>query len=294
MTSIVTTQPFELISNDFVHLERSVGGYEYILVLMDHFTRYAQAYATKNKSAHTVAEKIYNDFVLKFGYPSRIHHDQGGEFENQLLGCLEKFCGIRHSHTTPYHPQGNGQVERFNQTLLGMLRTRPEEKKSRWRDYLGKVVHAYNCTRHSTTGFSPFFLLYVRHPRLPIDLVFNTEPITGCRGSASYPEYARRWHTVMREAYQLASKRSRDLQHQSKEQYDRRARSSVLEPENRVLVRNLNEKGGPEKLRSHWEQDIYRIVKRVGEGGFTSVPGSVWAEFKWTHVNFTPESFTAM
>ena len=265
MTSIVTTQPFELISIDFVHLERTVGGYEYILVLMDYFTRSAQAYATKNKSAHTVAEKIYNDFVLKFGYPSHIHHDQGGEFENQLLGCLEKFCGIRHSRTTPYHPQGNGQVERFNQTLLGMLRTLPEQKKSRWRDYLGKVVHAYNCTRHSTTGFSPFFLLYDRHPRLPIDLVFNTEPITGCRGSASYPEYARRWHTAMREAYQLASKRSRDLQHQSKQQYDRPARSSVLEPENRVLVRNLNENGGPGKLRSHWEQDIYRIVKRVSE-----------------------------
>ena len=265
LTNIVTTQPFELISIDFVHLERSVGGYEYILVLMDHFTRYAQAYATKNKSANTVAEKIYNDFVLKFGYPCRIHHDQGGEFENQLLGCLEKLCGVRHSRTTPYHPQGNGQVERFNQTLLGMLRTLPEQKKSRWRDYLGKVVHAYNCTRHATTGFSPFFLLYGRHPRLPIDLIFNTEPITSGTGSESYPEYARRWRAAMKEAYRLASKRSHNLQHQSKEQYDRRARSSVLEPGNRVLVRNLNEKGGPGKLRSHWEQDIYQIVKRAGE-----------------------------
>jgi len=146
-----------------------------------------------------------------------------------------------------------------------MLRTLPEQKKSRWRDYLGKVVHAYNCTRHATTGFSPFFLLYGRHPRLPIDLIFNTEPITSGTGRESYPEYARRWRTAMKEAYQLASKRSHNLQHQSKEQYDRRARSSVLEPGNRVLVRNLNEKGGPGKLRSHWEQDIYQIVKRAGE-----------------------------
>ena len=265
MASIVTTQPFELISIDFVHLERSAGGYEYILVLMDHFTRYSQAYATKNKAAHTVAEKLYNDFILKFGYPARIHHDQGGEFENQLLNSLEKICGVRHSRTTPYHPQGNGQVERFNQTLLAMLRTLPEQKKSRWREFLNKVVHAYNCTKHASTGFSPFFLLFGRSPRRPIDLIFDTKPTAGRNSTENYPEYTRKWRKAMTEAYQLASKRSQDGQRQSKEQYDRRVRSTVLQPDDRVLVRNLNEKGGPGKLRSHWEQEIYRVIKRVEE-----------------------------
>ena len=258
---VITTAPYELVSIDFVHLEKSSGGYEYILVIVDHFTRYAQAYRTRNKAAKTVAEKMYIDYILRFGFPAKIHHDQGGEFENKLLKTLEEFCGIGHCRTTPYHPQGNGQVERFNRTLLDMLRTLPENEKSRWKDHVSKVVHAYNCTRNDTTGFSPFYLLFGPHPRLPIDLISQTQtPST----KQEYPQYVKHWRAAMEEAYSMAQDKIKEKGIKAKRSYDRWVRSSVLEPGDRVLVRNFNERGGPGKLRSFWENDIYVVVNRKG------------------------------
>ena len=168
-----------------------------------------------------------------------------------------------HSRTTPYHPRGNSLVERMNRTLLNMPRTLPETRKSSWKDHVNKLIHAYNYTVHESTGYSPFFLLFGRSPRLPIDAIFDPQPETGAR---SHAEYVTKWKTAMQEAYSLALKSATKSAIRGKRNYDKRVRSSALQVGDRVLVCNLTPRSGPGKLRAFCEDEIQVVIARKGEG----------------------------
>ncbi len=115
-----------------------------------HFTCFAQVYPTENKSEKTAADKIFQDFV-----PERLHHDQGKESVNSLFSRLQQLAGVGHSHTTQYYLQGI-QSKDWTAHSCGWCK---RKKKSQWKEPPLHNVHAYNCTRHEATDFSPFFLL---------------------------------------------------------------------------------------------------------------------------------------
>ena len=129
LVNITSSQPMELVCIDFLSLERSKGGFENILVITDHFTRYAQAFPTRNQEAKTTAKVLFDNFIVHYGFPARLHSDQGRNFESNVIKELCSLASVEKSRTTPYHPMGNGMVERFNQTLLNMLGTLKEHQK---------------------------------------------------------------------------------------------------------------------------------------------------------------------
>ena len=191
------------MSLDFLKVDKAKGGFEYVHVLTDLFTRYVQASATKTKSAKAAAEKLYNNYILTYGFPSQIHHDCGREFCYSLFEKLHQLCGIKLSKTIPYHPSGNGQTKRMNRTIISMLKTLNKNQKASWKDYLSKLVFTYNSTINKSTGYSPFFLMFGRSSRLPIDSMFTVD-IGEKKTQKTCYQFVSDWKNQMNEAIQIA------------------------------------------------------------------------------------------
>ena len=198
----------EMICIDYLTLHMSKGNYQYFLVITDHFTRYAQAVPTRNMSACTTADALFNTFIVHYGFPARIHSDQGANFESRLIRELCSLAGIEKSSTTPHHPMGNGMCERFNRSLMDMLGTLKLEKKKDWKNFIGPLVHAYNSTPHSSTSYSPFFFMFGREARLPIDVVLGVDTD---KGHTDYCNYVTDLQNKLRAAHHAASEASKKL-----------------------------------------------------------------------------------
>ena len=116
------------------------------------------------------AQTLWKNFLVHYGWPERILTDQGESFENNLIQELCELAQVKKLLTSPYHPETNGQCERFNATLINMLGTLPIHAKKNWQEWVTSLTHVYNCTVSSVTGFSPYFLIFGWTPKIPLDI----------------------------------------------------------------------------------------------------------------------------
>ena len=147
----------------------SHSGNKYILVVVDHFTKWSEAYAIPNQEAVTVAHKLTQEWFFRFSPPESLLSDQGKQFESQLIQEICRMLQIKKLRMSAYHPQCDGTAERFNRTLLSMLSTAVKDKPTEREDHLCPLCMAYNSSVHCSTGFTPFYLNFDREARLPLD-----------------------------------------------------------------------------------------------------------------------------
>jgi len=150
-------------------------------------------------------------------------------------------------------------TEMFIQTLLNMLGTLEDEGKSNWKAHVPTLVHAYNCTRHESTGVAPHFLMFGRHPRLAFDAFLGIHPDTF--NQRKEEEYVSGLTRRLQFAYKVASREAIRQGRRHKRQYDTKVREAVIQPGDRVLVRNVGLKG-KQKLPDRLEKDAYIVIEQ--------------------------------
>jgi len=257
LESITTSAPLELVCIDFWSAEDNNNKSVDVLVITDHFTKLAHAFPCQDQTAKKVAKKLWDNFFCVYGFPQRLHSDQGANFQSELVAELLEMAGVTQSRTTPYHPMGNGGTERFNRTLGGMLRSLPPRSKHKWPQMVQSMTFAYNCTQHETTGFAPFYLMFGRVPRLPVDLLFRN--ILHDETVCDYDTYVKSLATDLQTAMLQAQRHSTVERSHQASQYNKRAKGSSLSVGDRVLVANKGGRG-KRKLADKWEPSVYTVV----------------------------------
>lgn len=264
LVSIRTSYPLELVCMDYLTLEPCKGGIQNVLVITDHFSKFSVAVPTRNQTSKTTADALFHNFIVPYGIPTTLHSDQGANFSSKLIQDLCFLTGISKSRTTPYHPMGNGITERFNRTLISMLGTLEQDQKSDWKIHIGSLVHAYNATKHETTGFSPYFLMFGREPTLPVDLVFGLAKHDKAKTLSKYIENLQ---VRLEHAYEAAKTASKNIQHRQKMYYDQKAKGVGLREGDRVLVKVVAF-DGKHKIADRWEDTPYIVLQQPN----TNVP----------------------
>jgi len=145
----------------------SPEGNKYLLSIIDHCSGWVEVKAIPNKTAECIHNYLLREYLPRHSTPEVFLTDNGLEFKNKLVVGLMETMGAEVRHSTPYHPQSNGMVERYHRTLKQMLAKLVNSRSSNWESYLGDVLLAHRTTCAGPTGFTPFFLNYGRHPNLP-------------------------------------------------------------------------------------------------------------------------------
>ena len=327
MKPLTCSGPGELLHVDFTSIEETVPLKEEsvihnVLVLQDHFSKYIVAYVVKDQTARTATETLRNGYFGLFGAPAYLISDQGKAFTGHIITHLCELYWVQKLRTLPYHDQTNDQAERMNQTIIRMIGKLEEDKKACWSEHLPELHLAYNTTHSAVTGYSPYYLLFGRRPRIPVDYLFPTLRDLPHQTKMEVSVVA--MQKRLKEAFAVARCLTSEEVAKQCHYYDRKAGAVALQPGDVVMV-HTDGFVGKRKVEDRWEdggfivksqledwpvykvkcptsddrqKPKYRILHQnclllVTNEDESNIPGQAQAKVTPTVSNATPEAFSA-
>ena len=327
MKFLTCSGPGELLHVDFTSIEETVPLKEEpvihnVVVLQDHFSKNIVAYVVKDQTARTATETLRNGYFGLFRAPAYLVSDQGKAFTGHIITHLCELYGVQKLRTSPYHAQTNGQVEHMNQMIIHMIGKLEEDRKACWSEHLPELMLAYNATRSAVTGYSPYYLLFGRRPRIPVDYLFPTLRDSPHQTKMEVSVVA--MQKRLKEAFAVARHLTSEEVAKQCRYYDHKAGAVALQPGDVVMVRTDGFVGKP-KVKDRWEDGgfivesqledwpVYKVkcptsddrwkpkywilhrnrLLLVTNEDASDIPGQAQAKATPTVSNATPEAFSA-
>ena len=251
MTKFHAGAPMEKVHLDFLGpLPKTAAGNEHVLMVVDQFTKWVECIALPNQTSEVTARAVVNNFFCRFGCPFQIVTDRGTNFESKLFKSVCELLQIHKTRTTPYRPSANGQVERYNRTLMDAVRCYVGKHQSSWDLCLPQIAGAIRASVNKNTGFTANKLMLGRETISPSELLYPT-----CEPPGEDPEtYCSTLNSNMKEAHRVARATLGESVAKMKRDYDLRLFSRQYKVGD--VVYSLNSatiKGQCKKLGSPWK-----------------------------------------
>ena len=171
LTSVTNPWPFQQWGLDILGpLPVGKGQCKFIIVAVDYFTKWAEAEPLAAITKQKIRNFVWRSIICRFGIPRALVSDNGKQFDNAKFRDFCAELGIKNYYSSPAHPQSNGQTEVTIRTLKATLKTKLEDLKGKWVEYLPEVLWAYITTRKSVTQETPFALAFGTEAKAPIEI----------------------------------------------------------------------------------------------------------------------------
>ena len=259
-------EPMERIAIDILGpLPLTKSGNKYILVMIDCFSKWAEAVALPNLEATTITRAFVENFVCRFGTPLQIHSDQGRNFESAIFQEMCNILQIDKTRSTSYHPQSNGNVERLNRTLGNMLAMYCHNNQHEWDTFLPQVLMAYRASIQSSTGQTPNAMVFGREITLPMKAFIQEPIVKEAVDGMDEENYVSKLKQKLTEIHDLGRRKLKQSIIHQKKHYDIRAKSKSYKEGQAVWLHDTSTKVGVCKKLSYRWKGPYVVLKKIDD-----------------------------